>query len=99
MQLNGENPLGPYDDMHSFALARTKLELSVDYNNLVKRPRLSERPADSAKVSITVLQEPAGYGKTSLRFQWYAAVKSSGKRIGWVTAMPAYSPLSLPRSL
>jgi LuxR family maltose regulon positive regulatory protein len=66
-------------------LVGTKLEPPLDPGNLVDRPRLLRRLQEVHKVPLTVIQTPAGYGKTSLLSQWFAALKKSGHRVGWLS--------------
>jgi len=66
-------------------LVKTKLEPPLNPGELVARPRLQQRLEDAAKVSLTIIQTPAGYGKTSLLSQWFAALRSSSCQKGWLS--------------
>jgi LuxR family maltose regulon positive regulatory protein len=66
-------------------LVRTKLEPPLNRNHLVERPRLQTKLDDAATVSLTLILAPAGYGKTSLLSQWFAALKSSSRQVGWLS--------------
>jgi LuxR family maltose regulon positive regulatory protein len=66
-------------------LLSTKLEPPLNPGELVSRPRLQQRLKDAAKVSLTIIQTPAGYGKTSLLSQWYAALRQTPCHIGWLS--------------
>jgi LuxR family maltose regulon positive regulatory protein len=66
-------------------LVRTKLEPPLNRNDLVERPRLQQRLAEAAQVSLTSILAPAGYGKTSLLSQWFAALKQSSAQAGWLS--------------
>jgi LuxR family maltose regulon positive regulatory protein len=66
-------------------LISTKLEPPLNPGELVARPRLQQRLEGVTKVSLTIIQTPAGYGKTSLLSQWYGALKLSPCQIGWLS--------------
>lgn len=50
---------------------------------LIERPRLLERMEERADARLTVVQAPAGYGKTTLLMQWRAALQRGGALSGW----------------
>jgi LuxR family maltose regulon positive regulatory protein len=66
-------------------LVRTKLEPPLNRSHLVERPRLQTKLDDATTVSLTLILAPAGYGKTSLLSQWFAALKSSARQVGWLS--------------
>jgi LuxR family transcriptional regulator, maltose regulon positive regulatory protein len=66
-------------------LLSTKLEPPLNPGELISRPRLQRRLEEAAKVSLTIIQTPAGYGKTSLLSQWYAALRQTPCQIGWLS--------------
>jgi LuxR family transcriptional regulator, maltose regulon positive regulatory protein len=66
-------------------LVSTKLEPPLNPCELVTRPRLQQRLDDASKVSLTIIQTPAGYGKTSLLSQWFAALRPAPCQIGWLS--------------
>lgn len=66
-------------------LIRTKLHSSGVTGDLLARPRLVERILDAGLPRLTLLQAPAGYGKTSLLAQWSRALRASRARAGWMS--------------
>jgi LuxR family transcriptional regulator, maltose regulon positive regulatory protein len=66
-------------------LVRTKLAPPLNSADLLERPRLQQRIDDAANVSLTVVQAPAGYGKTSLLSQWFSALKPSPYKVCWLS--------------
>jgi LuxR family maltose regulon positive regulatory protein len=67
-------------------LVRTKLDPPVATGDLFARPRLLQKLEDVARVRLTMLQAPAGYGKTSLLVQWFQALRESRSHLGWLSA-------------
>ena len=66
-------------------LVRTKVELPLEPNNLLARARLLQKLDEVARARLTVLQAPAGYGKTSLMLQWFHALRESRSCRCWLT--------------
>jgi LuxR family maltose regulon positive regulatory protein len=66
-------------------LVRTKLEPPLGRHHLIERPRLQEKLNEAANVSLTLILAPAGYGKSSLLSQWFAALKSSSRQVAWLS--------------
>jgi LuxR family maltose regulon positive regulatory protein len=66
-------------------LVRTKLNPPLEPGELVARPRLAQRLEDAAQAQLTILQSPAGYGKTSLLSQWYHALRDSNRHACWLS--------------
>ena len=66
-------------------LLRTKLEPPLDPGNLVSRARLQARLADAARVRLTLIEAPAGYGKSSVLSQWILQLRANGVRAGWLS--------------
>jgi LuxR family maltose regulon positive regulatory protein len=66
-------------------LVRTKLDPPLAPGDLLARPRLLQKLEDVARVRLTVLQTPAGYGKTSLLMQWFQALRDSRGHVGWLS--------------
>src|SRR5271167_845332 len=66
-------------------LVRTKLDPPLEPADLIDRPRLLQRLDDAAKVRLTVLQTPAGYGKTSLQSQWFHTLRLAQRRAAWLS--------------
>ena len=66
-------------------LLRTKLDPPLDPGNLVSRPRLQARLDDAARVKLTLIQAPAGYGKSSVLSQWLRQLRAAQTRAGWLS--------------
>lgn len=66
-------------------LVRTKLDPPVEPGELIDRPRLIERLEAVAEYRLTVVQAPAGYGKTSLLSQWFSALRQSHRHAAWLS--------------
>lgn len=52
------------------SLIRTKLNRPLNRVDLIERPRLLSRLANSLAVPLTLITAPAGFGKTTLVVQW-----------------------------
>src|ERR1700728_636134 len=74
-----------FNEGHTVELVRTKLEPPLNRNHLIERPRLQTKLDEAATVSLTLILAPAGYGKSSLLSQWFAALKSSSRQVGWLS--------------
>jgi LuxR family maltose regulon positive regulatory protein len=66
-------------------LVKTKLEPPPCRHHLIERPRLQEKLDEAARASLTLILAPAGYGKSSLLAQWFAALKSSSRQAAWLS--------------
>jgi LuxR family transcriptional regulator, maltose regulon positive regulatory protein len=66
-------------------LVRTKLDPPVEPGDLIDRPRLLGRLDEAARARLTLVQAPAGYGKTSLLSQWHHALRQGQHRAGWLS--------------
>ena len=66
-------------------LVRTKLDPPAEPSELLARARLLQKLDEVAKVRLTMLQAPAGYGKTSLMSQWFHALKDSRSCVSWLS--------------
>src|ERR1700738_4541614 len=66
-------------------LVKTKLEPPLCRHHLIERPRLQEKLNEAANASLTLILAPAGYGKSSLLSQWFAALKSSSRQAAWLS--------------
>jgi LuxR family maltose regulon positive regulatory protein len=53
--------------------------------DLLVRPELLQKLQDAVHARLTLLQAPAGYGKTSLMKQWFQALRDSRSRVGWLS--------------
>jgi ATP/maltotriose-dependent transcriptional regulator MalT len=67
-------------------LVRTKLDPPLSPGDLLVRPRLVEKLQDAAHARLTVIQAPAGYGKTSLLTQWFHSLRDARCGVGWLSA-------------
>ncbi|WP_434106147.1 LuxR C-terminal-related transcriptional regulator [Paraburkholderia caffeinilytica] len=66
-------------------VTRTRLASPVEAVEPIARPRLIARLNHIEHARLTVVQAPAGYGKTSLLTQWLKAITMMGKAAGWIT--------------
>jgi LuxR family maltose regulon positive regulatory protein len=66
-------------------LVRTKLEPPLDPGSLVSRPRLQARLDDAAKTKLTLIQAPAGYGKSCVLSQWFHQLRGAQFCVGWLS--------------
>jgi LuxR family maltose regulon positive regulatory protein len=78
-------------------LLQTKFDPPVELGDLIERPRLQQRLDEAAKVALTLVQTPAGYGKTSLLSQWFHALRKSQRRVSWLSidASDSADPIGL----
>ena len=53
----------------------------LESGELVARPRLLRKLEEAAQARLTLVQAPAGYGKTSLLIQWFQALGASRSRV------------------
>jgi len=65
---------------------RTRILPPLESAGVVDRPRLGQLLETIAATRLTVVQAPAGYGKTTALIQWYQLLKAHGHRTGWFTA-------------
>jgi LuxR family maltose regulon positive regulatory protein len=67
----------------STPLLQTKLYLPPARPNLVPRPRLIERLDEGIRsAKLTLISAPAGYGKTTLLSEWFAA---GDRPVAWLS--------------
>lgn len=66
-------------------LVRTKLDPPVEPGELIDRARLLARLETVGEYRLTVVQAPAGYGKTSLLSQWFRALQHSRRYAAWLS--------------
>lgn len=70
-------------------IVRTKLTPPVNRRRkLIRRQRLVNLLTSGELPKLTVVTAPAGYGKTSLLYQWYDAHRHCGHRVGWLSLDP-----------
>ncbi|MFC7050999.1 LuxR C-terminal-related transcriptional regulator [Emcibacter nanhaiensis] len=68
-------------------IIRTKLTPPVSQKRkLVRRHRLSPLLSTSDIPRLIIVTAPAGYGKTSLMYQWFSACRERDTRVGWLSA-------------
>ncbi len=66
-------------------IATSKFAPSRPNINLVDRARLIERLESGLAAKAIFLIAPAGFGKSTLLYQWYAAMKDGDGIIGWLS--------------
>src|SRR5262245_48054602 len=66
-------------------LIRTKLDPPLEPGELIERPRLLKRLEAAHTFRLTVVQAPAGYGKTSLLVQGFAALRQARHYSAWLS--------------
>jgi LuxR family transcriptional regulator, maltose regulon positive regulatory protein len=66
-------------------LFKTKLEPPLEFGELTARPRLLQKLEEAVQTRLTLLQAPAGYGKTRLLTQWFHALRTSRSRVAWLS--------------
>jgi LuxR family maltose regulon positive regulatory protein len=65
---------------------RTRILPPLESAGVVDRPRLGELLSRIQSTRLTVVQAPAGYGKTTALIQWYQLLMAAGRRACWFTA-------------
>lgn len=65
-------------------LIQTKLAPPFEPQKLLTRPRLQSLLKDITNAKLTLVQTPAGYGKTSLLWQWYQSLRDEQYKVGWI---------------
>jgi LuxR family maltose regulon positive regulatory protein len=66
-------------------LFKTKLEPALEFGELIARPQLLQKLEEAVQTRLTLLQAPAGYGKTRLLAQWFHALRASRSRVAWLS--------------
>ncbi len=66
-------------------VVRTKLDPPLELGDLLARTRLLEKLDDVARSQVTLLQAPAGYGKTTLMSQWFHTLRDSRSSVSWLS--------------
>jgi LuxR family transcriptional regulator, maltose regulon positive regulatory protein len=66
-------------------LIQTKVTAPLSAGSVVARPRLTGLLTEVADARITIVQAPAGYGKSTLLVQWYLALRERRERVGWLS--------------
>jgi LuxR family maltose regulon positive regulatory protein len=94
-----ESPTPSSDGAPSTGLTRTKLAPPPARAGHVARPRLEQRLAASSDARLTLIEAPAGYGKSTLAATW-AATADGGHAIAWLSLTPSDNdPVLLTRYL
>jgi LuxR family transcriptional regulator, maltose regulon positive regulatory protein len=65
-------------------LVRTKLDPPSELRDFIARPRLLAK-LDEGRTRVTLLQAPAGYGKTTLMSQWFRAQRAAREDVAWLS--------------
>ncbi|MGE0581938.1 MAG: LuxR C-terminal-related transcriptional regulator [Steroidobacteraceae bacterium] len=66
-------------------LVRSKLSPSIRLRRPVPRAPLMARLDGALDAQLTLVQAPAGYGKTSLLAQWFESLKARGVPAAWLS--------------
>ena len=69
----------------SYQLLKTRLSPPFEAGSLFSRARLLDLADRVASHRLSIVQAPAGFGKTSLLSQWIQTLRDSGRPVGWVT--------------
>ncbi|MAT52627.1 MAG: hypothetical protein CMK32_15720 [Porticoccaceae bacterium] len=69
----------------SYQLLKTRLNPPSFSGSQLTRPRLTDLAARLPRHRITVVQAPAGYGKTSLLLQWFHWLSERHQSAAWLT--------------
>ncbi|WP_280380149.1 LuxR C-terminal-related transcriptional regulator [Pseudomonas sp. BN515] len=67
------------------SLLASKLSPSPASTGLTPLPRLLKRLTEAAAIPLTLVQAPAGYGKTGLLRQYHAQLAQNGARTAWLS--------------
>src|ERR1700678_3354022 len=65
-------------------LVRTNLDPPSELTDLIARARLVSK-LDESRTRVTLLQAPAGYGKTTLMSQWFRALGAAREGVAWIS--------------
>lgn len=66
-------------------LLETKLVPPIEPRRLISRPRLQAYLEQLSNSRLTLIQTPAGYGKSSVLWQWYEALQTQEQCVGWIS--------------
>ncbi len=66
-------------------LLKTKILPPIQTVVVLKRARLLERLSAGRSRRVTLLEAPAGFGKTTLLAQWREQLLAAGVRVAWLT--------------
>ena len=65
-------------------LVSTRFNPPPALDDLVARARLNQKLDEVRRTRLTLLQAPAGYGKTTLMSQWFHMLRNSRETVSWV---------------
>jgi LuxR family transcriptional regulator, maltose regulon positive regulatory protein len=65
-------------------LVRTKLDPPLALSDVIARSRLLPK-LDEGRTRVTLLQAPAGYGKTTLMSQWFRSLRAARADVAWLS--------------
>ncbi|MDD3449627.1 MAG: LuxR C-terminal-related transcriptional regulator [Gammaproteobacteria bacterium] len=66
-------------------MLKTRLSPPFEAGSLFSRARLLDLADQAAGHRLSIVQAPAGFGKTSLLSQWIQTLRDNGRPVGWVT--------------
>ncbi len=66
-------------------LLHGRLSPPVSRSVSIKRPRLIQLLNQSSDYEVTLVNAPAGYGKTTIVSQWYTDLRNRGELVAWVS--------------
>lgn len=64
---------------------RTKIMAPVEPQDVIVRPRLEDQLEDAWTSRVSLVQAPAGYGKTTLLMRWFQMLRQQGAQVAWLT--------------
>ncbi|MEQ8387773.1 MAG: LuxR C-terminal-related transcriptional regulator [Alphaproteobacteria bacterium] len=72
----------------------TSLSPPMSGDALIMRPHLVHRINDASQHKLTVVNAPAGFGKTTLLTSWYQALKRRSEIVGWLSLDEAHNDVT-----
>ena len=66
-------------------LLETKLHIPRPPRGMVARPRLGDRLSRGLDSALTLISAPAGFGKTTVATEWFAALPVPGPSTAWLS--------------
>jgi LuxR family maltose regulon positive regulatory protein len=83
MQIQNKRDLSNENKVENLLI--TKLEMPCLESLIIARPRLTQLIKNSMKGQVTLLEAPAGFGKTTLLVEWVSNCLPRGWRTAWVS--------------